>query len=250
MRPNGPTLSSARAALAWLLVLLPMLAWLGWRLASGPVIDADLLSLLPETAHEPALAEAAARFREAFERRVLFVVAAPEAAAARAAAYHLGERLAASALFPEVRLRYGERDLAQIGALYFPHRFQLLADRAREQLEAGDWGGFEQDLLTRYFSPMPGLSSALVGRDPLLLLAAFVGERAAATRGRFDIEDGYLSARADGRALVLLSAELGGSPFSLAMQEQVAPLIASLRSELPERFPGSDLLIAGVLLHA
>jgi predicted exporter len=225
-----------------------MLGWLAWRLGQGPVIDADLLSLLPETAQEPALAEAAARFREGFERRVLFVVAAPEAALARAAADHLHGRLEASELFSEVSLRYDEGDLAQVGALYFPHRFQLLAERTREQLRAADWAGFEQDLLRRYFSPMPTLTSALVDRDPLLLLAGFLGERTGAARGRLAVEDGYLSGVVDGRTIVLLSATLAGSPFSFTLQEQAAPLIASLRDEL--RLQDAELLVAGVLLHA
>ena len=248
MRPSRPTLSSARPALAWLLIVLAMLGWLAWRLGQGPVIDADLLSLLPETAHEPALAEAAARFREGFERRVLFVVAAPETALARAAADQLHGRLEALELFSEVSLRYDQGDLAQVGALYFPHRFQLLAERTREQLRAADWAGFEQDLFRRYFSPMPTLTSALVDRDPLLLLAGFLGERPGAARGRLAVEDGYLSAVVDGRTIVLLSATLAGSPFSFALQEQAAPLIASLRSE--SRLQGAELLVAGVLLHA
>ncbi len=49
---------------------------------------------------------------------------------------------------------------------------------------------------------------------------------------------------------MLLSAELAGSPFSFAVQAQVAPLIAGLRRELPDRFPGTELLVAGVLPHA
>ncbi len=248
MRPSAPTLSSAKAALAWLLIVLAMLGWLAWRLGQGPAIDADLLSLLPEATQQPALAEAAARFRERFERRVLFVVGAPEAALAHAAADHLHARLEASELFAELRLRYGESDLAQIGRLYFPHRFQLLAERTREQLRAGDLEGFERDLLRRYFSPMPTLTSQLVSQDPLLLLAGFLAERAALARGRLALDDGYLSAVVDGRTVVLLSATLAGSPFSLALQERAAPLIADLRGEL--RLQGAELLVAGVLLHA
>jgi predicted exporter len=181
-------LSSAKAALGWLLIVLAMLGWLAWRLGQGPAIDADLLSLLPEAEQEPALARAAARVRERFERRVLFVVVAPQAAVARAVADHLHEQLEASQVFAAVRLRYGEGDLAQIGALYFPHRFQLLAARTREQLRAGDRAGFEQDVMRRYFSPMPTLTSNLVREDPLLLLASFLGERrgwrAAGSRSR------------------------------------------------------------------
>jgi predicted exporter len=183
-------LSSARAALAWLLIVLAMLGWLAWRLGQGPTIEADLLSLLPEAEQDPALAAAAARVRERFERRVLFVVSAPEAETARAAADRLHERLAASGLFADVRLRYGASDLAEIGKLYFPHRFQLLSERAREQVRAGDREAFERDLRRRYFSPMPTLTSSLVSQDPLLLLAGFLGERAGAARGRLAVEGG------------------------------------------------------------
>ena len=250
MRPSGPTLSSVRAALAWLLIVLAVTGWLAWRLGQGPAIDVDLLSLLPEAAQEPALTDEAAHFRERFERRLLFVVAAHEAADARAAADYLHERLEASALFADVRLRYGDDGMAQIGALYFPHRFQLLSERSRQQLRTGDWGAFEQDLLRRYSSPMPTLTSALIGQDPLLLLAGFLAERLGTQRGRLAVEDGYLSGRVDGRTIVVLSATLADSAFSFALQEEAAPLIAGLRDDLPECFAGAELLVAGVLLHA
>jgi predicted exporter len=242
-------LSTRTIALGWLLIVLALLGWLAWRLGGGPVVNADLLSLLPSAEQEPVVAEAAARFRERFERRVLFLVAAPDANLAHEAADHLLERLEASLNFTDLRLRYGD-DLERIGALYFPHRFQLLAERTREQLHEGDWSAFQRDLLARYVSPVAVLSSELVAQDPLLLLAGFLGERAAATQGRLKVENGYLTAVADDRVLVLLSAELAGSPFSFAVQEHVAPLIAGLRDELPGRFPGTELLVAGVLLHA
>jgi predicted exporter len=242
-------LSTRTLALGWVLIVLALLAWLAWRLGGGPVVNADLLSLLPGARQDPVLAAAADRFRERFERRVLFLVAAPDARLARAVADHLLERLQASRRFADLRLRYGD-DLKRIGALYFPHRFQLLAERTREQFRRGDWSAFERDLLARYVSPVAALTSELVAQDPLLLLAGFLGERATAAPGKLKVEDGYLTSVADGRVLVLLSAELAGSPFSFAVQAQVAPLIASLRRELPSRFPGSELLVAGVLLHA
>jgi predicted exporter len=243
-------LSSARAALAWLLIVLAVAGWLAWRLGQGPAIDADLLGLLPEPAQKPALDDAAKRFRERFERRLLLLVAAPEAGEARAAAGRLQEQLEASGLFAEVRLRYGDGDVEQIGALYFPHRFRLLSERSRAQMRAGDREAFEQDLLRRYFSPMPTMTSALVGRDPLLLLTNFLAERVGAGHGRLAVEDGYLSARADGRTIVVVSAMLVDTPFSFTLQARAAPLIARLRDDLPQRFPGTELLVAGVLLHA
>jgi predicted exporter len=138
------------------------------------------------------------------------------------AADHLQHRLEASHRFRALRLRHGGNDLARIGALYFPHRFQLLSSRTREQLRNADWSAFERDLAARYFSPASALSSELVRNDPFLLLPGFLGELAALARGRLKVDEGYLSAASGDQHLVLVAAELAGSPFSFEAQARRA----------------------------
>jgi predicted exporter len=232
------------------LVVFGMLGWLAWKLTDEVPISADLMALLPSAERDPAIDQAASRFRQEFERRVVFLVAASDLSTARPAADYLLERLADTRQFRSLRLRRSQDELSRIGAFYFPYRFQLLSERTREQLRRGDWSAFEQDLVARYYAPGSLLTSALIESDPLLLLPGFLGERAGSAPGALKLEDGYLSATLGERTHVLLSAELAASPFSLAVQDRLAPVIEALRGELQDRFPGASLMVAGVLPHA
>lgn len=239
-----------RAAILWVVVVVAMCGWLAWKLADEVPISADLMSLLPSTERDPVVEQAAKRFRQAFETRVAFLVAAPDAPTAQRAADHAFGALQVTGRFRSLRLRYDEDASRRIGQLYFPHRFQLLSEAARAQIQDRDWTALERSLVAGYYSPAAPLTSDLVANDPYLFLSGFLRERAGAAPGNLKLDGGYLTATLDQKAYVLISAELAGSPFSFDVQDGVVPAIADMRRDLAARFPQAELLMAGLLPHA
>lgn len=230
-------------ALGWGLFLLAIVIWLAIKMAAAPILDANLMGLLPSVDRSPAVSAAADRYRERFERRIVLLVGANNATSAKSAAKSVEATLTDSGQFEEVVGSFGEDGLDHAIAFYFPLRFELLSGRARALLTSGALAAFEQDLLSRYFSPMSAVTSDLVEQDPLQLLPSFLEERTGKGLSGLEIEDGFLLTQDGGKTYVLISASLKDSPFSFALQGRLAPVFSQLAAE-------QDLLRAGVFFHA
>ena len=250
MKLKNLILANRGAALVWLLLLLALTAWLAVRISSGPVINANLMSLLPSVERDLAIEDAADTFRQRFERRVVLLVGAGDAPAAKGAAKIVRNRLEASGAFAGIDTYDGGGLIQQAGNFYFPLRFNLLSNTARTQLTAGEEIEFERAVLARYFNPVSGLRSDLIERDPLHLLSSFLEERAAAKSGALEMEDGFLLLRGEDQTFVLLSGELNESPFSFDLQDRLAPVMAGLSDQAPEQTADVTILKAGVFFHA
>ena len=216
----------------------------------GPVINANLMALLPKAERDPVVYEAVERVGNRFERHIALLVGANEFEKAKAAAKQVSERLTRSGQVVELRIDNYQELIRRAISFYHPLRFQLLGNRARDQLQAEDTAAFERALLIRYYNPKTALNSDLIAKDPLLLLPQFLDERATETIGRPEIKDGYLTVTANSKVYIVLIGKLAATPFSLAVQQQLMPVLDALRAELPKRFEGTEFLMAGVLPHA
>lgn len=250
MRLKKTIFPNSRFALVWGLVLLVLAAWLAMRVSSGPVLNANLMSLLPVAERDPVVDGVADRFREQFERRVLLLVGATDDDGAKMAAEVVRETLVATDQFNELTAWHGDDAFVQSGEFYFPLRFGLLSDTARQQIGDGDLKAFERSVLARYFNPISGLNSSLIEQDPLLLLPDFLEEKASANATAIVFEDGFLLMRADGKVFVLLSGTLDDSPFSFELQDRLAPVIESLKIRKSGQLADVTILAAGVFFHA
>ncbi|MBT5050591.1 MAG: MMPL family transporter [Rhodospirillaceae bacterium] len=237
-------------AIFWVVGICTLSGWLIMAGSGKPPINADLMSLLPKAERDPVVRDAVTRVKRRFERHVVLLVGAKDKETAKSAVTHVHGRLAKSGRFRTLRLKHDQELIRHALSFYFPLRFQLLSNGARDQLTAGDKDGFQRAILKRYYSPKTSFNSQLVEKDPLLLLPRFLDERRSEMIGLPALEDGYLIVRTAGKIYVLLIGELAESPFSFSVQQQLMPLLNGLRTELPAKFKGADFLLAGVLPHA
>ncbi|WP_193370916.1 MMPL family transporter [Pelagibius marinus] len=237
-------------AVVWLIIVVGGALWLLLRIASGPVIDADLLSLLPRAAQAPAVQAAADKVISAQERRLLLVVSAVEESAARKAAQSTYEALAEGGLFDRLELRSDLARFEGLGRFYFPHRFQLLSEDARRLLLSGDEKAFERHLLLRYLSPLGSPGSSLIEADPLLLLPDFLSSLRAAQPSKIRLKEGFLTVQDEDGFHVLIVGVLAASPFSVANQEALGARLREARAHVAQQNPKASLMVAGVFPYA
>ena len=237
-------------ALVWVLLLVAIAAWLAVRMSAEPTINANLVSMLPTVDRDPVVQDAAEKFRERFERRVVLLVGAPNSTIAKAAADTVLEALQASRNFAELSTQDDTDLIERAATFYFPLRFELLSDATRQQLMAGDVDKIERAVLAQYFNPISGLQSDLIEQDPLHLLSGFLAERAAANSGRFEMEEGFVLIRGDAQTYVLLTGILNESPFSFDLQNRLKPVLENLTAPTSAHMAGVTILKAGVFFHA
>ena len=246
--PRKTILRTRIIALLWIVGLCTASAWIiGVR---GPAINTNVMALLPSSDLDPVVLRSVDRVQKNFGRHLPVLVGAPDFGGAKIAAGQVAARLKASGQFRKLRLN-DYRDLVRHAvSFYLPQRFHLLGNDARAQLRAGDIAGFERRILKHYYAPQSTVNSALVDRDPLLLLPAFLEERTQQAAGKPEFREGYLTVRSQGRVYIALIGELAGTPFSVSVQRTLIPVLDRLRKTLPEKIPGAELLVAGVLPHA
>ena len=210
-------------------------------------VETDLLAMLPEVERD-ALVEGAVRaLAEATGRRTLFLVGAPDAARAGAAAEDLAATLERSGAFDQVVLHLALNPDA-IDALYGPHRAVLLADTHRAWLAAGEAARLGAEAQQALFTPAGWLRLRPFADDPLNLYGEFLAQQLPLA-GALQLEGDVLVAPSPAGPYVVVSAE-SGAAFSLEGNARLEAAIVDALGQVRQRHAETDVLSSGVVRHA
>ncbi|MCK8046550.1 MMPL family transporter [Shewanella sp. 1CM18E] len=165
-----------------LLVMTALSGWLSWQ--NGARIQSDILAMLPKVSESPLTQRAMAQVEQQLANRIyLGFISDNEQAAIDAAKLAMAKLQqgnsnssscsdsdSASNSSPFIDI--SSADMAQADALnsyYFKHRFQLLTEEQRQQLQQGNWQQLTQSALEKLYNAFSYANSELISRDPLLL---------------------------------------------------------------------------------
>ncbi len=235
----------------WLLVVLAVVALLAERVLgarnAGPLLETDLLALLPATERSPLDEKIVARLADAAGGRAVFLVRHREAEQAQAGARLFAESLRASGAFRSVTDAVALPDPADIVVFYRPYRFGLLAP-ADEAVLAGGTAALGQRLLERLHRPVPIGFSVPVADDPYGLTGAWLA-RAPWQQFQLRPDNGLLMVRDDAGAGVLVTAEPAGSAFDDRVQRAALTAVAAAERALAARDAGATVLRTGAVFY-
>lgn len=235
---------------AWLLIIVIVFGWLILRLMSAPAINTNLLSMLPKSAIDTVANQTVTQVQKRFERQIVWLIGANDFSSASAAAEDVYNAMKQSGQFETLSLKHRDDMVQRIGAFYEPLRFSLLSNNLRTLIKNHEFQKIEQSILQRYFTPQSTLNSAIISKDPLLLIPQFFEELVAKSQERPTIENGFLTIRIDDKVYIMLTGSLADTPFAVRVQKRVMPILEKLRAALPEKYPGMTFLMAGALPHA
>jgi predicted exporter len=232
----------------WLLVVLACAAALTQRVLGArdgnPLLETDLLALLPATERSPLDEKIVARLADAAGGRAVFLVRHREPEQAQAGAREFAARLRMSEAFRNVTDVVPLPNPVDIMAFYHPYRFGLLAP-ADDAVLAGGPAGLAQRLLERLHRPVPAGFRVPITDDPYGLTSAWLA-RAPWQRLQLRPDDGLLTVRDEAGTAVLITAEPAGSVFDDAVQRRVLTAIADAERGLA---PGTTLLRTGTVFY-
>lgn len=233
----------------WVLVIIALIGAIFLRAQSDDILSIDLVHLLPSSDRSPAIELVVKERREKFERRLLVVVGAEEADHAFSAAKMLEDVLDDAPLLSVSPVSSGasQRD---IYTFYAEHRHGLVDAEMAQLLREGTRAEISRLIAQRYANPSTLLNSTLIKSDPLLLLPEFLSDAFSTSSDTLRIEAGRAFFERDGRAYVPVSFDLGGSPFSIDVQEAVTTALDEAKYLLHEQMPAVVILSAGVVRHA
>lgn len=237
-----------RLAALWALVVCLLLGhnawlWLGQRIAP----DTDILALLPLDERDPVLQQSFTHMVDSAQQRVVVLVGAKDwndagraADAYRKVLAPQGELISFDAM--------GDESQANWLSSLQPHAAVLIGAAQEKELREQPARFWTESALARLYSAFSGPKLGAFRDDPFGLFAGWAQERAGETPVR--PRDGRLFVAGEGREYVLLTYTLKPSAFSLGAQQSVVPLLDAAKAAAHAAVPSSEIITAGVILHA
>lgn len=237
------------AALLWLLVAALLLGhngylWLVQRIAP----NTDILALLPAQQQDPIKQQAFDHMVDSAQQRLVTLVGAPDWEQARRAADAYQAVLAPHADLLAQDDAASDQMQRDWLAPFAGSRLGLLTPQQRSDLQTRPAAYWSQRALAGLYGAFGGPRLGAWQDDPFGLFSGWVQARAQETPVR--PRDGRLFVEAGGRSYVVLLMHLRPPAFAMSTQEAVTPLIAAAKQAALQAVPGSDVISAGVVLHA
>ena len=233
----------------WCGLLLLVVGMLVSSLRNGASIETNVLALLPVAEQNKVIAESVKRVNDANTQKHFLLVGGSSREQVIEASQALHQALLDSRVFPSIMYQIDQSQLVNPFDTYIPYKHNLLSHDIRRALQERGLESVTQAALKKLYSPVSLVNSSVLAEDPLLLFFDFL-MKMPSNSGAFKIKDSLLSIDFEGRHYVLLSLVLPGSPFSLAVQEQVVPLLNEETQRLVEQFPGTDFISLGGVNYA
>ncbi len=218
--------------------------WQFWREAR---LDANVLALLPEAEQDPLLRAANARLAELGEHSVVVLVGAGDFTTAKRAS-----QVARDVLLRDVEVLVTApaemSDATGLIEFLAPWRDRLLTSGQREALRHADIDALAQQTLAALVQPFGSPRIGAFASDPLALWRVWWRERAQQSQAQ--PRDGVLTVAADDRHWIVLRLDAVRSAFSVSGATPVSNTIDAARAAVFAVDANTELLAAGVPLHA
>ena len=246
--------SNSSLALAWLVVVMLFSGLLikQFAFSSSVPIESNIMKLLPENQQDPMVEQAFQQISSSMSEQVVFIISASDVEQAMTATdafeKKLNQRTFSSqpTLFKQVQGKINASTQSQWSDFYFRHRAQLLTQQQKETLTHSP-DSRAQYVIQSLYNPFSGVTAAELSLDPFLLFRDYISA-VGVQSSNFVLKEGYLTAQSNEQTHILVTATLAGSPYSLAIQEQL-PDLDSIEREVEKQF-GVKVQHTGVVFYA
>jgi len=227
-------------ALVWAIFVLTICILAG---AKQTAIDTSIMALLPKYEQNPLVNELQEQQTAEYANHVFIMVSADDKNNARSATNTISSELDVLAGVADLALSVDSAN-AQTNALY-PFRFALLSDSVTKKLQEKDYEGQFRTALSKLFSPL-STGKADPVQDPFFLYSdMLLGQK---INVQVKIEEGLLRLSNVKKPSYLLILELHKNPFDLPTQDQVMPVLKTIKQQMGEQ--SVSVSYSGLLLHA
>lgn len=234
-------------AIGWLLCVLSVSMFSGWRIAGGaPWLDTQIMSLLPGSERDPALNKVLRSAADNASQKMLLLVGHNNKEQAFAGARFLTEQLNAVATLESPA---STEMLLQLGQFYQKFQGLLLSSDDYRRLQKQAFDALTQEVMTQLYNPMSGINSVQLANDPLLLHTRFLQQLSTGVR-QLKQEHGWLWQQHENRFYVLLILTAKESVYQLSFQQRALEWISQAENELKQRSSAFSLDRTGALFYA
>jgi predicted exporter len=237
------------AALLWLLVAALLLGHNGYLwLVQRITPNTDILALLPAQQQDPVKQQAFDHMVDSAQQRLVVLVGASDWQQAQRAA---DAYRAVISRRPDLLTQddaASEQNQSDWLTPFTGSRLGLLTSQQRSDLQTQPANFWAQRALSGMYGAFGGPRLGAWQDDPFGLFSSWVQTRAQETPVR--PRDGKLFVEAEGRSYVVLLLRLRQPAFAMSTQKAVMPLVNAAKQAALQAVPQSEIISAGVVLHA
>lgn len=234
-------------ATGWLLVIALLFATALWRQPSDfPMLDTDVLNLLPKNQQDPLAQKAFQQAAENIEDQVVILVGHASPSVAIEATKALTSQLTQLPLFDSIKAEMSDDEQTAWSTVFAPVKSQLLTTEQRQRL-ADNPSAQTAHVIQSIYNPFSGVTGAELAHDPFLLFRDFL-LHLGSQNSRFTLKDNVLTTQFEGKTYTLVRASLSGSAYNVPIQEQLIDLYQA-EAQLKTQY-GADVLHTGAVFYA
>jgi predicted exporter len=237
------------AALLWLLVAALLLGHNGYLWMIQRITpNTDILALLPAQQQDPVKQQAFDHMVDSAQQRLVVLVGASDWQQAQRAA---DAYRAVISRRPDLLTQddaASEQNQRDWLTPFTGSRLGLLTQQQRSDLQNQPANYWTQRALSGLYGAFGGPRLGAWQDDPFGLFSSWVQTRAQETPVR--PRDGKLFVEAEGRSYVVLLLRLHQPAFAMSTQEAVMPMVDAAKQAALQAVPKSEIITAGVVLHA
>jgi predicted exporter len=239
------------AALLWLLVAALLIGHNGYLwLVQRITPNTDITALLPAQQQDPIKQQAFDHMVASAQQRLVVLIGASDWQQAQRAAdaYRTVIARRPDLLILDDADAASEQNQRDWLAPFSASRLGLLTPQQRSDLQSQPATFWTQRALSSLYGAFGGPRLGAWQDDPFGLFSNWVQARAQETPVR--PRDGKLFVEAEGRSYVVLLMRLRQPAFAMATQQAVMPLANAAKQAALQAVPSSEIITAGVVLHA
>lgn len=231
----------------WLVLLfLVVLAGGHLLVREQPVLQTNLLALLPKTERNPVAERALESLSKFSENRVFFLVGASDARLAIDQARLFAAQLGRSSVFSNVTVDIPSDGLKNLEDWFLAHRFQLGFPEGLAKSSSNPEEALVQTLQARLYSPMFGGGGAVsIQQDPFGFSQAWF-DRLPTRSLTLVPQQGVLTTQGQGKTWVFLVATVQGSVYDQALASEAVSQVRRAEDQLKS----VQVLRVGALFYA
>ena len=233
--------------LAAVLILLCVSAL---RFQSGPIVETNILSLLPENKNSALARYAEERVAQKLGHKIIVLVGHDFVEDAVKAAKGVRASLIQTDLFSQVTVSIDQGEIQSLLSFYKKYHYTLLTERQRRALTENDMDAIRSHFLSKIYGASFDMALVDMKNDPLILFQDYLSESMSQLAGRFTLVEGVPIVSVEGLYYAVIQVELADSSFSLNYQQKVLEALNQSQSAMEKDKEGLTFVRSGLIFHA
>ena len=220
------------------------------RFQSGPIVETNILYLLPENKNSALARYAEERVAQKLEHKIIVLVGHAFVEDAVRAAKRVQVSLIQTDLFPQVTVSVDQGEMQSLLSFYKTHHYTLLTERQRRALTENDMDAIQNHFLSKIYGASFDMALVDMKNDTLILFQDYLSESMSQLAGRFTLVEGVPIVSVEGLYYAVIQVELADSSFSLSYQQKVLEALNQSQSAMEKDKEGLTFVRSGLIFHA